>query len=85
MSICDKKTAWTVRVLRAGALLVGIYILTAPFILPRVAFTRVGETLYRPVLYSLEKDWWGRDIVDWYCYNVCKMDLLVLREPKAHE
>jgi len=78
-----KKWLWSARVILVGVLFIGVYFLSAPLILPMVYDTQFGRIVYKPVLYSLRKDWCGRDIVDWYCYNVCKMSLLIPREPSG--
>jgi hypothetical protein len=57
-----------------------VYILSAPFVIPMVNDTRAGRGFYKPVLCALEKEWFGRGIVSWYCYDVCEMNLLVPRE-----
>ena len=54
-----------------------LYVLTAPFIFPTVHKTRIGHVFYRPIALSLEKKWFGRDIMWWYCYDLCHMSLLL--------
>jgi len=50
-----------------------LYILTAPFIFPPICHTRFGGDFYRPIELSLEKPWFGRNIMWWYCYDICHM------------
>ena len=58
-----------------------LYPLTSPFVMPRVFDNATGRLIYAPVAYSLQKAWFGRPLVDWYCYDICKMPLFLPREP----
>lgn len=64
-----------------------IYFLSAPFIIPQVIEPNVhsglGRVIYKPILQSIRKDWFGRGFIDWYFYHVCKMPLMIPREPSA--
>lgn len=73
------------RILVTVVIIGALYILPAPFILPRVYETRLGKILYTPILFSLEKDWFGRPVVWWYFWEVCKMKLLVPVEANERE
>jgi len=65
--------------------LLAVYISTAPLLLPTVYDTTAGRTLYKPVLWAIQKEWAGRKAVLWYCYEVCKMDLLLPLETTASQ
>jgi hypothetical protein len=50
----------------------GLYVLTSPLVLPRVIDNKTGHLIYAPIAYSLQKAWFGRPVVDWYCYDICR-------------
>ena len=62
------------RLIVGGIILVALYVLTAPFVLPKVASGRAAY-LYSPFIYSLAQDWPGRRAVCWYFYDICRMNL----------
>ena len=76
---------WLKKVPLICILLLFLYALTAPFILPIAYFSKVGKFVYKPVILAIRKDWFGRDVVFWYCYDVCHMDLLIPIEPNKDE
>ena len=55
----------------------GLYVLTAPFVFPFVFHTRVGYMFYRPIALSLERKWFGRNVMWWYCFDVCRMKIVL--------
>ena len=57
--------------------LAALYVLTAPMILDRTYQRDWSRWFYAPVRLAIQKDWFGRDIVHWYCYDVCRMGLLL--------
>ncbi|MGD1086310.1 MAG: hypothetical protein ABSA47_16360 [Verrucomicrobiota bacterium] len=70
-----------------------LYFLTAPFMLD-VLWTRQWEpnvkdsayektaswNLYAPARAAITADWFGRRLYDGYCYDVCRMGLLMPME-----
>ena len=74
---------WITRGVLTVGFLLAVYTLTAPLILPKVFDTKSGKIVYAPILYSLRKDWWGRDIVDWYYFRVWRMQISIAREPSG--
>ncbi len=62
-----------------------VYVLSAPLFLPIADGARVGRALYAPVTYLLMKTWPGRTVFRWYCYDVCKMTLILPIEVSGNE
>ncbi len=58
-------------------LVLALYVLTAPFILPKVYNGKTEPLLYKPIIAALERDWFGRGFARWYFYRVCRCDLLL--------
>ncbi|MDB6025086.1 MAG: hypothetical protein JWM68_1309 [Verrucomicrobiales bacterium] len=52
------------------------YWLSAPFIIPHIYKNSVAMTIYRPALNSIQRQWFGEELADWYFYRVCKMPIL---------
>jgi hypothetical protein len=59
-----------------------IYVLTASMMLDRTYPSRWSNMLYAPGRLAIQKDWLGRGIVQWYCYDVCRMRLLLPLEAR---
>ena len=59
---------------------IAIYFFTAPFVIPSVHHSQLGRIFYRPIILSLEKDWFGRDFVWEYCFELCHMKMLLAIE-----
>jgi hypothetical protein len=77
------KRTKTIRLLGlAFGCLVILYVLTAPFVLDRTYQSPWSKTFYAPVRFGIQKDWFGRGIVHWYCYDVCRMGLLLPLEAR---
>jgi hypothetical protein len=70
-----------------------VYFLTAPFMLDTLWFrcwqpklkgrayeNTVSWKIYAPARAAVTREWAGRDIYDWYCYDVCKMQILMPME-----
>ena len=74
---------WLVCLATALSLATMLYVLTAPFILPRVYASPEGRFLYRPLTCALERHWFGRGMARGYFYGVCKMSLLLPVELKS--
>jgi hypothetical protein len=59
-----------------SCLLVVIYILTGPWIMPSVIERPYWRVLYLPILHAIEDDWFGRDFFYWYYIKVCHINML---------
>lgn len=57
--------------------LVLLYVLTAPFVLDKTYKESWPKTFYAPVIASIQNEWFGRGIAQWYCYDVCEMELML--------
>lgn len=58
------------------ACLVLLYVLTAPFVLDKAYKESWPKIFYAPVIAAIQKDWFGRGMAQWYCYDVCEMELM---------
>ena len=70
---------------------VALYFLTAPFILDylelkywdpasRDCVKTWSWKLYAPARAAVTRDWFGRGAYDFYCYDICRMGLLMPME-----
>jgi hypothetical protein len=72
---------------------VALYFLTAPFMLDILWFrswepnikghayeTSISWKFYAPARAAVTKDWLGRGAYYFYCYNICRMGLLMPME-----
>ena len=57
-------------------LLVAAYVLTAPWIMPRVIDRPFWGVLYSPILHAITDKWFGCDVFRWYFIDVCHIDML---------
>jgi hypothetical protein len=77
-SMSTKHKHWGVKVGGVVFLLVAIYILTAPWIMPSVIERPYLRVLYLPILHAIEDDWFGSDFFRWYCIHVCHINMFFI-------
>jgi len=76
---------WLKKIPLICIVLLFFYVATAPFVLPVAYSSKPGRCVYKPVILAIQKDWFGRGVVFWYCYDVCHMDLLIPIEPNSED